>query len=526
MRSLRARWIVAQAALAAAAASPGAARAQDEGFALTLDTVLVATFDANQSFLDAEAQRVQGLVTKALSGQFVVVPMAEVPPVQNDSAEVYMQSCPSGQYIGCVFVIGEKAGTDWSIGGRVSAVEGGYKVLLSFIDVRESKLRMDVSVLLDGKNDVSFQEGVLKAMDALVSGTVDQLERPAAVPIDDPVAAEAAAAERRALDDRAAQFAEDSTYEAPAADEPDAWDDNAEATPAPEPTSGGRVTGADLDAMAAAGGTPPWTRAGLSRSQYQLYRNSGVKLAEFQDRMLGRKGQILVRLSGGAGLGPYGQRHSSAFYVGADADLANLRARDVQDEAIVQSQAKGFGGAGEIEVDFGLMRFLEMGVFGGVRASPYTYAFVREVAGAEPVTLDQQVQSVVTWQVGARIGVIPMPAYPARPTLHVGASFWGGTPIGKLLAVPDYLQSGKIPPNNLVLVHINPGVEVSAGKWLIAFARADLDLPVAGRYFQGRYADNGRVLETVPADPVNPGLGVGGTLGVAVRLPVGPQRRN
>jgi hypothetical protein len=515
--------IVAPAALAVAVASPGVARAQDEGFTLTLDTVLVATFDANQSFLDAEAQRVQGLVTKALSGQFVVVPMAEVPPIQADSAEVYMQSCPAGQYIGCVFVIGEKAQTDWSIGGRVSAVEGGYKVLLSFIDVRESKLRMDVSVLLDGKNDASFQEGVLKAMDALVSGTVDALEQPAAVPVDDPVAAEAAAAERRKLDARAAQFAEDSVYEAPPPDGPSRPD---EAPPVAEPSAGGRVSRADLDAMAAAGGTPPWERAGLSRGQYLLYRNSGVKLAEFQDRMLGRKGQILVRLSGGVGLGPYGQRHSSAFFVGADADVSDLRPRDVVDEAIVQSQAKGFGGAGQIEVDFGLMKFLEIGVFGGLRAAPFTYAFVREVEGAEPVTLDEQTQSVMSWQVGARVGVIPMPAFPARPTLHVGGSFWGGTAISKLLAVPSYLRSGTIPANNLVLVHINPGMEVSAGKWIVAFARVDLDLPVAGRFFQGRFAEGGKSLATLPADPVNPGLGVGGTLGVAVRLPVGPQRRN
>lgn len=104
--------------------------------------------------------------------------MRDVPAFTDTTADVYLRSCPDGQYLGCVFVVGGKAETDWVVGGQISAVDGGYRVVLSFLDMSKAKLVMDTSVDLDGTNDATFQEGILKLMDALVGGDVNVLEAP------------------------------------------------------------------------------------------------------------------------------------------------------------------------------------------------------------------------------------------------------------------------------------------------------------------------------------------------------------
>ena len=159
--------------------APADAPADDGGgmsFDFELNSVLVASFEAGQPFLETEAERVRDLVEDALASAYVVVGMPDVPAFADYSADVYLRSCPDGQYIGCVFVVGGRAKTDWTIGGHIKAVEGGYKVNLSFIDVAEAKLVLEFDVVLDGSNDAEFKEGVLRVMDALVNGQVQDLD--------------------------------------------------------------------------------------------------------------------------------------------------------------------------------------------------------------------------------------------------------------------------------------------------------------------------------------------------------------
>lgn len=516
--------------LAVAQEEPAGAPAAEETFAV--NAVLVTTFDAAQPFLEPEAERVRGLVESALARNFVVLTMRDVPAFSDTTADVYLRSCPDGQYLGCVFVVGGKAETDWVVGGQVSAVEGGYRVVLSFLDMSKAKLVMDTSVDLDGRNDAAFQDGVLKIMDALVAGDVHTLETPK-----DP---ETAAKQELEKDDReraAAEFSQGAVVDDPG--EP-AGEDPSE--PPPElPADGEKVTGRDLEAMEDQGGVPPWEKVALTRSQYRMYRNSGQKLDDFRDRLLGRRGQILFRLSGAVSSGPWGQVHDTWYLLDEDApnDIFNATLSDLEDDVAAQAQSTALSPGGQLEIDIGLTSWMEIGVFGGVRFAPYAYRFFSQREGNEGADPPGYFSKTsMSWQVGARLGVIPFPAFPVRPTLHVGGSYWSGSPVRSKVEVPPALIASIMPQNNLILLHVNPGVEVSAGKWVIVWTRFDLDVPILGRsrqYVDGPLSagdasasqpETARPeLEEDPPGGSATGFGIGASLGLTVRVGVGPKRR-
>jgi hypothetical protein len=523
-------------------------------FDFDVNSVLVASFLADQPFLEPEAERVRKLVEKALGASYVVVGMSEVPAFTDYSAEIYLRSCPQGQYIGCVFVVGGRAETDWTIGGRVGAVEGGYKVDLSFIDVDEAKLVLEFDVVLDGSNDAEFQEGVTRIMDALVAGNVQDLDIRG-----DPEAQRAAEKEAKAREDAAKRFAADSVYEDLGDDVErgtvgeDAYvggagDDLEEPEAASAGRTGGRVTFEDLEEMEGKGGLTPWERAGLTKGQYRLYRNSGKKLRDFKARLQGRKGEVIVRASLGVSHGPWGQAHATGFLLQPGADPGKPpQADDIQSQSAMQLQATMLSYGGQLEVGGGVTRWMEILAYGGLMSSPYSWNLFAESPSVEVDIPDPCSGARGTgctggsaWYAGAKIGFVPMPAYPARPTLHVGGAWWQGTAIGKkvdLAGIPA-LYASKMPANNMILATIEPGFEVNAGKMVTIFARAQIDIPLAGRYFQyngsGSWPAYSREAQLVKpfytkggmfafdGDHVVPGrtIGIGANVGVTFRFRV------
>lgn len=460
--------------------------AQDDGttfdFSFDLNSVLVATFEADQAFLEPEAERVRGLVEQALSDAYVVVKMAEVPPFTDYSADVYLRSCPDGQYIGCVFVVGGRAETDWTVGGRVEAVEGGYQVVLSLIDVEKAKLALEFDVVLDGSNDAEFKEGVVKVMDALVNGEVEDLDMRA-----DPEAERAAQAEAERRQAKAEEFAKGSVYE----DFDDlergdvGLDAYAGADDSRDGRDSGKVTFDDLEEMEDRGGLTPWERVDLTKAQYRLYRNQKIKLRDFKAKLQGRKQEIMFRLQGGAGLTGFGQLHrtdiryldgSSPNNISSDVPL-NQQTVQFAQTTTAEGLAYGVGAA----FGYGFTPWFEMNLFGNMEIGPYTVQIYQEQQGAQPRG-NEATASVVTGLAGLEFGFAPLPAYPARPTLHIGASYWFGTPLANATDViqPWYVAQ-TLPSSSLLLVNIKPGVEVNIGKVVAFYLRGDIDIPVYGQ---------------------------------------------
>jgi hypothetical protein len=405
--------------------------------------------------------------------------------------------------------VGGRAQTDWTVGGTIRAVDGGYQALVSFIDVGEAKLVLEFDVVLDGGNDAVFQEGVLKVMDSLVNGEVQELDIRG-----DPEAEET---ERRAEEERelaAKRFAVDSAYE----EEEDlgrgSWSEDSRA----EETEEGRVSSSDLEDMEDRGGIPPWERVALTKGQYKLYRNSGVKLRTFKERLKGRKGELLLRLSMQVGSGPWGQRHEMWYVQDNEADPNNIRSSDIPDQSAVQAQVAGLALGGQLEVGIGVTPWMEVGVFGGIHQGTYSYRFVRETLGQVREVPEMVGASVRTYQVGAKLGFVAFPAYPVRPSIFVGGSYWFGTNLASVVTpLPTYLLSSEMRPNNMILAHVQPGGEVSLGKWVMLWVRFDLDIPILGRTSQVFNRGDGS-LSARPDPDSEMGLGIGGSLGLTVRI--------
>jgi len=483
----------------------------DMTFDLDLNSVLVATFETQQTFLEPEAERVKALVEDALRTAYVVVTMADVPSFTDYDAEVYLRSCPDGQYIGCVFVVGGRAKTDWTVGGSLEAVEGGYKANLSFIDVSDAKLVLEFDVVLDGSNDQEFQDGVLRIMDALVNDQVQNLDLRG-----DPSAQRAAQAEAEERERRSRDFAADSIYEDP--EDLERGEVGIDAYVGDEDADG-KVTMRDLDAMEDAGGLTPWERAGLSKGQYKLYRNSGAKLRDFKDKLRGRKGQILIRLSANVGSGPWGQEHDTFLALQQGSDPNNFSSDNVVDEMVVLRQATALAIGGQLELGVGATPWLDIGVFFGIKSAPYRSRFFVQVPNRDQALPDPAQTTSVTWNAGLRIGVAPGPAWKGRPTLHVGASYWTGTRVSRVVSdVPDFLTALQTRPNNFVLLHIQPGAEVDLGRMVQIWARADIDVPVIGRSLQVFRTQGGDSLDPVPNQSTQKGLSIGGSLGLTIRI--------
>ncbi len=512
------------------------------GMSFDLNSVLVATFEASQPFLDTEAERVRHLVEDALAQGYVVVKMDEVPPFTDYSADIYLRSCPQGQYIGCVFVVGGRAQTDWTIGGKVTAVEGGYQVFLSFIRVGEAKLKLEFDVVLDGSNDAEFQEGVTKTMDALVNDNVKDLDLR-----DDPEAARAQAAEAAKREQMSRDFSSGNEFQqddqrgdvgvdayvdgerdrGAARDRSSEEDLEDDASPAARES--GHVTSRDLSDMQERGGMTPWERAGLTKGQYRLYRNSNIKLRDFKAKLQGRKGEILIGVGMNVSSGSWGQYHETFFVQDGAANTQNVKPSDIKAEAATLYTKKALALGGVFDLGVGLVPWLELRVFAGLHSAPFQYRFDKQTLAGDTVVAgdlkDPDSRSVTTMHVGLKLNFVPMPAYPARPTFALGVSYWQGTALSKLVQVPTYLAASQFKPLATLYVDAQPGVEVSAGKFVAIYARADIDIPVFGFGRTLNVASkNTDALTRFPDSATAASLGIGGSLGLTMRIRVAGDR--
>lgn len=513
------------------------------GMSFDLNSVLVATFEASQPFLDTEAERVRHLVEDALAQGYVVVKMDEVPPFTDYSADIYLRSCPQGQYIGCVFVVGGRAQTDWTIGGRVTAVEGGYQVFLSFIRVGEAKLKLEFDVVLDGSNDAEFQEGVIKTMDALVNDNVKDLDLR-----DDPEAVRAQAAEAAKREQMSRDFSTGNEFQQDdqrgdvgldayvdgERDRGAARDRSSEEDLEEDPGTSasretGHVTSRDLADMQERGGMTPWERAGLTKGQYRLYRNSNIKLRDFKAKLQGRKGEILIGVGMNVSSGSWGQYHETFFVQDGAANTQNIKSSDIVAQVGTLYTQKALALGGVFDLGVGLIPWLELRLFAGLHAAPFQYRFDKQTLAGDTVVAgdlkDPDSRSVTTMHVGLKLNFVPMPAYPARPTLGLGVSYWQGTALNKLVQVPTYLAASQFKPLAALYLDAQPGVEVSAGKFVAIYARADIDIPVFdfGRTITVA-SKNTDALTRLPAAATAPALGIGGSLGLTMRIRVAGDR--
>lgn len=475
-----------------------AASAQDGVF--DLDTVLVATFNVESSSQDDVAEAFRVAVEEALADSYLVMGMEDVPAFDDYTAQIYMQGCPPGQYVGCAFVIGGRAVVDWVVAGEVKeAGEDAFELRLSYIDVAESKLLLDFTVTVDDTNRDTFADGVVRVMDSVVSGAVEQLDVRGDLEEPDREREEDDR-EREELGDDLDEFDED------LGDVERSFDQGIRKR---------RVTDDQLDEFDDREDMTPWDQIGLSKGSYKRYRNSGKSLEMWDHLARGRFGQVLFSAQVGVGTSPFGQSFE-AWYA---RDASTLQ---IVHQYVLQEQRNVVSTAAEFQVSVGILPWIDLGVFGGVRSGQYTYRFHQEVVGQDPTPRDPEETVATTWQLGGRVGFAPMPTYIARPTVHLGVYGWWGSEVTDHVEAPDFVAVQ--PRNKMVVLQLSPGGEVNIGRFLLVFARFNMDIPIAGTaslVFENPVnpseADP-RLSSTPSSQALQPGFG--GVLGVTVRAPI------
>jgi hypothetical protein len=459
---------------------------------LELAPILVATFAVDDALYEVDAEELQAEVESALGVGHLVMGMSDVPDFEDYTSTIYMQGCPPGQYVGCAFVVGGRVQATWVIAAELtSGVDGQFEVLVSYIDVANSKLALEFTVEVDELSRGDFSAGVVQVMDSILAGDVRHLD----------VRGDLEAPVRQREEREAAIDVEGEelmTY-----DETLGELDRAEFDVRRE-----RVDLADLDHFEGRQDGTPWDNLDLTKNAYKRFRNSGKDLEEWDDMMRGRFGQLVIGLGVDVGLAPYGQIFDS-WYARDASSLA------VVHQYVVQEQRSAMSTGVQASLALGLLPWVEVGAFGAVRSAAYQYRFQGQVAD-QPVNIqDPETTSATTYQVGARIGIIPLPTYPVRPTAHVGLSWWVGSKVTEHVIPPDLIAVQD--KNIMMLLHFQPGFEVSAGRFLMLWGRANIDVPVGGVSLT--YEEGFKVMTELP--PTSPaGVGIGGSLGVSVRAPL------
>jgi hypothetical protein len=472
----------------------GTASAQQPA-TFSLDPVFVSRFQPESPDLDGEAQEIRALLEKELGSAFLVMGRDEIPDFDDYSAEVYLQSCPPAEHLGCAFVVGEKGSAEWVVTGRVAE---GHRVTVAFIDVGESRVVFDFLVDLDDTSEEELSGAVAEVLNQIISG--------AATAKDLREGSETDEERRRREADQRALLAK--SLEGV----------DAELETITRTTTGRledpKLTKADLEALKERDDASPWERMGLTEAQYLRWRNSGVKIDAWRAKLRGREGRIVASASVGPAAGPWGQEFDGRKALSAA--NPNLPPVEVFE---YQELNNGPGLTAEVEAAFGVHRWLQVGGYVGFRNAKYQYLFHTEVEGQaadvdEPLSL-----APATMQVGARADFVPMSTWAFRPTGTLGVGFWKGKAVQELLALPEDGSLKPLDKPSLVLLEVGPGAELDLGPIVTVFGRALLAAPLKAYAYQ-EYRTGPPVLVTRPEPDGSWGAGFQLTAGVRVR--VGP----
>jgi hypothetical protein len=435
------------------------------GTVLDLNTLLVSPVQATGEGLAQDAERVTSMLERRLGETNVTLTIADVPAfeAQEYSAETYVLACPPGEYSGCAQVVGQRAPSDWVVGGTLARapeelLAGDDALLLTvyFIDVRGSREVVNFGVVVGGQTDDT--EVITKiggVYDRIVQGALDEVD--VRGEIRDPKVE--AALKRRREEIAAASLQE---LESELGD--------LIITPPSEITPE-RVTRESLREFDDRDDVAPWIRLEMTESQYLRYLNTGLDLDVYRRRIRGRFGQILLRVGVGGGTGPFGLHHEGRNAVGFDgAEFVVMQVDQFQEVRQASNSSLS------AEVGFGVASFLDLGFAVARREARYTYRFDQDEVG-DPSFLEEPVgDRGSSTQYGVLATVAPLPLRQLRPTATLGLSYWTGSAI----AGQDPYVSLDGP--KMVLLQAGPGGELSAGRYLNLSLRALLDLPLGGTF--------------------------------------------
>ena len=86
--------------------------------------VFVGEFQAINAEAGSLAALLSGYLVNQLDshGELDAISAYEAPDIQGYSASTYLLSCPSGEYVGCAYVIGDTVDAEYAVAGTVESL--------------------------------------------------------------------------------------------------------------------------------------------------------------------------------------------------------------------------------------------------------------------------------------------------------------------------------------------------------------------------------------------------------------------
>lgn len=462
--------------------------------------VVVSSFQASDSAVDRAAVELGAAVEREVARRagLRLIPLEQVPAVSEVAALDYAQSCPPGEAVGCAFVVGEAGQAALAVAALLRQGPSGVEVEVHVIDVPQSVDVMSFVAVLGPDDETAFAEAVAAAVAAVASGDVKAGGDIRAAVVD----TSESAAEKLAAQQQLSAL----NKELGGAD-------------AVGERSGGRFvrkryTMEDIAKGTETDGTTPWERIQMSPQEYLRYKNADMSLAEWRERSAGRRGQLLLRPGLGFGRGPFDQTYRA--YTGLSAVDLSVIERDGW-----QATSDGAGFMSAINVDYGVLPGLQVGVGLGQAAGKYTLQVVRVKEGESREPPAEQVNTMNSLMVDVHALGTFMQTSPVRPVVGGLVQLVRGTTVETQLS-PDQIKAEALPTfkaPSLWQVGAIAGVEARMSDRLDLTLHVPLTVVVAGEPL-GREASGGGAFsaDTVKDPPKLGGFGAGALVGVQVRL--------
>jgi hypothetical protein len=472
----------------------------DELAAAGAATVFVAPFVAK----DREAVGMAGMMPSFLEMELDqhpglrVVRIEEIPPVHDQDAAAYLESCPPGQIVGCAFVVAENSGARFALAGTARTIASGTRAEIVIIDVAASREVIAFQVDLGSGNDERFAEGVAGVLIAVVKGEAGRNEDIRDLSVEDEADYTATVSQLNAL---SGEIGDVSTIQ----------------VRRPAQIVRPKMTSEDIADRLETEGIKPWERVGMGPGEYLRFKNSGMSLSTWQHRNSGRTGQLIIRPGIGYGRGPTHGKYYGSYARGGVDTLA------VQEVYAWQSQLSGGGMHSSVSLGYGLGRIFEVGGTLGYAQGRYEIEVLSKTINNTAAPTRPTEHPNPNMFVGGYVLAAMMPDMAIRPVLGGGVTYWKGSGVETKEQLPEDLTTFE--GAALVLAEARVGVEARLSRQIDAYLHVPMTAVVAGKdtvvYHEGADCmqdDGSQCLRTSMAPPGVSAMGAGVMLGIQIKL--------
>ncbi|NOY24875.1 MAG: hypothetical protein GXP62_03295 [Oligoflexia bacterium] len=483
------------ATIALMIASTSPAQAQDAP-----TRVFVSPFIAETREATSIASLMSGFLRQQLDAhaELDAIGADEVGPIFDTSAQLYLDSCPAGDQVGCAFVVGEVAHAEYALTGSVDSAGDVSRVNVIIIDVLESRQVISFQADLAVGDDVVFADGVARILVAVVSGEAGR------------------SADIRDTDDSASRATTQARRQAEIAAQLDQLslelgDVTTLSTRTEMEIERPRFTIGDLSDRMDQEGVKPWERLDMKPREYLRYKNSSLSLRDWRQRAMGRQGQLILRAGLGAGTGPsHGEYYG--LFARSDQDL------NVMEAYSYQAVTSGSGYSVAASASYGILPFLEVGAHLASTSGRYSLLIDSYVVGDEHTLNDPELRSNSVFSIGPQILGVLLPTSIIRPVVGLDADFSVGTTITSRYGLPVAELDGFSRPTWLS-VGGRVGVEARITDQIDLFLHLPFGAVVAGQSSQStRVGSDGLDVQDIIAPPSLSPIYAGVTGGIQIRL--------